>query len=140
VRKLVVLLFLCLGLLFLAGCAPSCKHLTSAQCANLGTHEYARTYEFIEGCGAEASFIEGVSEINWTFSSSSASVEFPMLFPEAPPAPIDLVEVEPDAYQPALDEPGVSLIRLRQDGFVWIYFDVVTAEPCYQVVFTLPEN
>jgi hypothetical protein len=139
-RKIILFLFLYLGLLFLAGCAPDCKGLTPAQCANQGTHEYARTYEFIEGCGAEASFNEGVSEIAWTFSSSGGSVEFPMLFPEAPPAPINLVKVEPDAYQPALDEPGVSLIRLRQDGFVWIYFDVVTAQPCYQVVFTLSEN
>jgi hypothetical protein len=137
VRKTIWLIFLWWGALNLAGCSQSCEGLTPAQCANQGTHEYTRTYEFTEGCGVEAAFIEGVSEITWTFSPQGDSVEFPNLFPEGPPTVIELVNVEPDAYRPALDEPGESLIRLSEEGFVWIYFDPATGGPCYQVVFTL---
>jgi hypothetical protein len=139
-RKTCLLLVLCVGLLCVAGCASPCAGLTPAQCANEGVHKYMRTYEFTEGCGVEASFIEGLSEITWAFSSEGDSVEFPNLFPDSPPILIELVNVEPDAYQPALGDPGESLIRLREDGFVWHYFDPATGGPCYQVVFTLSEN
>jgi hypothetical protein len=138
-KKTVLLILVWLGVLLLAGCASPCAGLTPAQCANQGVHEYMRTYEFTEGCGVEASFIEGVSEITWTFSSEGDSVEFPNLFPDSPPILIELVNVEPDAYRPALGDPGESLIRLSEDGFVWHYFDPATGGPCYQVVFTLEE-
>ena len=139
-KKTDLLILIFSSLLFTTRCTPTCTEgLSPAQCANEGTHEYARTYEFVEGCGVEASFIEGVSEITWAFSSEGDSVEFPNLFPEGPPASIELVVVEPDAYRPALDEPGESLIRLSEDGFVWHYFDPATGGPCYQVVFSLEE-
>jgi hypothetical protein len=138
-KKSIVLVILFAGLFFTAGCKPTCEGLTAAQCANQGRHEYMRTYEFTEGCGVEAAFIEGISEIAWTFSAEGGSVEFPNLFQDSPPTAIDLVKVEPDAYRPALDEPGESLIRLSEKGFTWIYFEAATGESCYEVVFTLGE-
>ena len=138
-KKIFSLILILFSLQFMPACAPTCE-LTAAQCANEGTHEYVRTYDFVDGCGKAGSLVEGISEFTWQFSPEGDTVTFAALLPDSPPAPEKLIDIEPNVYRPALESRRPSQIHLAETGFTWMYFDPDTNDLCYQVIFKLVEE
>ena len=138
-KKIFLLILFLFGLLSASACTPTCsEELTPAQCANEGTHEYVRTYDFVEGCGKAAGLVEGVSEITWTFSPQGDTVTFVGFSPNNPPQ--NLISIEPNVYRQALKTSLPSQVRLAETGFNWLFFDADTNDLCYQVIYTLSEK
>ena len=139
-KRLCLLIVTLIGTLAVSACGAICPSgLTTAQCANWGTHTYARTYDFVEGCGQTPGLVEGLSEFTWAFSPGEATVTFAALIPGSPPQPNRLIEIGPDAYRPVQQSEMPSEIHLISTGFTWWYFDPDTENLCYQVNFTLSQ-
>jgi hypothetical protein len=140
-KKSFLLILIFLGSLSTPACTPVCSgELTPAQCANEGTHEYNRTYDFVEDCGKGPGLIEGVSEFTWTFSQQGDTITSAPLFADRPIPPENLISIEPDVYSPTLKTSLPSQIRLSETGFSWLFFDPDTNDLCYQVIYMLPEK
>jgi len=136
-----LLILILLGLLSAPACTPVCsEELTPAQCANEGTHEYVRTYDFVEGCGKGPGLIEGVSEFTWNFSPQGDTITSAPLFADRPVPPENLISMEPDLYRPTSKTSLPSQVHLDETGFSWLFFDADTNDLCYQVIYTLPEK
>ncbi len=137
----ILLIVIFLGLLSASACTSTCSEgLTPAQCANEGTHEYVRTYEFVEGCGESPGLIEGISEFTWTFSPNGDTITFAPLFGDSPVPPEKLTRIEPDVYRPEFDTSLPNQIHLAETGFSWLFFDSDSNDLCYQVTYMLPEK
>ncbi len=137
---LILILILFVLLTVLAWPQTCSEVLTPAQCANEGTHEYVRTYDFVDGCGKAPGMIAGISEFTWAFTPQGDTIRFAALFPDNPLPDENLMRIEPDVYRPPQEGSLPSQIRLAETGFSWLYFDPDTNDLCYQVIFTLPEK
>ena len=136
-----LLILVLLGLLSTPACTPACpEELTPAQCANEGTHEYVRTYDFVEGCGEGPGLVEGVSEFTWTFSPKGDTITAAPLFADRPVPPENLISIQPDVYRPTLETSFPSQILLAETGFSWLFFNSDTNDLCYQVIYKLSEK
>lgn len=139
-KRLCLLMLMLLGLLSPSACKPACPdELTSSQCANLGTHEYTRTYDFVKGCGKAPGLIEGLSQATWTFTSEGATIAFAALLPESTPPPDSLIAIGTNIYRPEQQGSLPGHVQLTESGFTWQFFDPDTRNLCYQVIFTLSE-